>query len=52
MLYTVHEDLLKHFLLKGTINEVTPPISQNGQHAGQGVKTREPCYTAGGNVNW
>ena len=33
-------------------NEVTPQISQNGQYAGEGVKKREPCYTAGGNVNW
>ena len=33
-------------------NEVTPQISQNGQYAGEGVKKREPRYTAGGNVNW
>ena len=37
-------------------NEVTSQISQNGQHAGEGVKKREPCYTAGGggrrNINW
>ena len=40
-------------------NEVSPHTGQNGHHqslqtinAGEGVETREPSYTVGGNVNW
>ena len=40
-------------------NEIPPHTGQNGhhqkihkQHAGEGVKRKEPSYTVGGSVNW